>query len=301
MEDNVKKVMQARSKAVANRKSTRVMEDVYRDEKGGIWYDKEEEMEYVHLLSLDDNVGDWEDEAEAGTTTTSPGLGNGIVVKPTSPYTNAYCPLDVVAIHRPPTTTTTTTSSSTASESSTVLSRPRPLLILPSRPRRSRSRRAMATHLANPASFIVDLNLDAIEAFLPRTPRSPKIPHCRSSSPTVVSFVVPASSVITTSGQSFGTRKQKRRPRPAPLKLTSAQSAHARANAKVVGITSMGATAATTTSTEAPPSRVALDLERARREFVEDSFRPLMVAGQGGADRKIARKDVRGVFGLNDT
>ena len=26
----------------------RAVEDVYRDEKGGIWYDKDEEMEYVH-------------------------------------------------------------------------------------------------------------------------------------------------------------------------------------------------------------------------------------------------------------
>ena len=274
VEDNVKKVMQARSKAVTKSASgQRAVEDVYRDEKGGIWYDKDEEMEYVHLLSFgDDDKGDWEDEElNEGT---SPGLGSGIVVKASSPYTNAYCPLDVVTIQRTPT-------------SSSLPPRSRPLLTLPSRPRQSH--RASYAHLANPPSFILDFNLDAIEAFLPRSPRTPKSPKSPHPPSPSVSFVVPPA-------QSLGTRKQKHRPRPAPLKLTSAQSAHARANAKVAMKNLSTPGAAREGVKEVNPA--SWSLEKARREFVEDSFKPLPVVVPGqGALRKVSRVDVRGVFG----
>lgn len=285
MEDNVKKVMQARSKAVAkSANGKRVVGDVYRDEKGGIWHDKDEEMEYVHLLGFDgddDDKGAWEDD-ELGEGT-SPGLGSGIVVKASSPYTNAYCPLDVVTIHR-------------TSTSSSLRARSRPLLTLPSRPRRSH--RASYSHLANPSSFI---NLEAIEPFLPRSPRTPNSPKSPHPSSPSVSFVVPSTTTQT--------RKQKHRPRPAPLKLTSAQSAHARANAKVAIAAAAVAKKNMTTVTRegvkalSPASRA---LEAARSEFVEDSFKPSSgVSGLGGAaaaaftaGRKVSRVDVRGVFGL---
>ncbi|KAG6881636.1 hypothetical protein C0993_000649, partial [Termitomyces sp. T159_Od127] len=50
-EENIKRLMQARARAAApaGAKET-VVSDVYRDDKGGVWLDREQEMEYVHLL-----------------------------------------------------------------------------------------------------------------------------------------------------------------------------------------------------------------------------------------------------------
>lgn len=251
----MKKVMEARSKAVAKSAGEwKAVEDVYRDGKGGIWYDKDEEMEYVHLLSFED---EWVAVSEEET---SPGIGSGVPVKASSPYTNAYCPLDVVTIRRTPTPVSFSTVSSPRSDG-----RSRPLLSRPSRPQRRR--RASHSHLTNPPSFIFDLNLDAIDAFIPRTPRTPKSPRRPSISATVPPTI----------SQSSGIR-MKHRPRPAPLNLTSAQSAHARANAKVL----QQKKAAVSTG-GGSVGRSSQALEEARREFVENSFKPVL--GEGMAKK----------------
>jgi len=269
VEDNVKKVMQARSKAVAKSASGReALEDVYRDGKGGIWYDKDEEMEYAHLLSFED---EW---VEVSEEETSPGISSSIPVKASSPYTNAYCPLDVVTIHRTPTSMTSSTASSPRSDG-----RSRPLLSRPSRPR---CRHASHSHLTHPPSFILDLNLDAVGAFIPRTPRTPKSPRRPSISATVPPTMSQSSAI-----------RMKHRPRPAPLNLTSTQSAHARANAKVLqNQQKKGAAFSIAGGGSVGLSSQAL--EEARREFVENSFKPVL--GQGMETKVSDMADVRDVF-----
>ncbi|KAF9565915.1 hypothetical protein CPC08DRAFT_747691 [Agrocybe pediades] len=50
LETHAKRVMEAQAKAVGGTRSAAGVADVYRDEKGGIWWDADEELEYVHLL-----------------------------------------------------------------------------------------------------------------------------------------------------------------------------------------------------------------------------------------------------------
>ena len=51
LESHIKRVMEAQAKATAGSGGLNVgIADVYRDEKGGIWWDADEEMEYAHLL-----------------------------------------------------------------------------------------------------------------------------------------------------------------------------------------------------------------------------------------------------------
>ncbi|GLB41601.1 hypothetical protein LshimejAT787_1002010 [Lyophyllum shimeji] len=52
-EANIKRLMEAQARAAApagSKSSEAVVGDVYRDGKGGVWWDREEEMEYMHLL-----------------------------------------------------------------------------------------------------------------------------------------------------------------------------------------------------------------------------------------------------------
>ncbi|KAF9525945.1 hypothetical protein CPB83DRAFT_858662 [Crepidotus variabilis] len=51
IDSHVQRLMEAQAKAAAGSSTMNVgVADVYRDGKGGIWWDEEEEMEYVHLL-----------------------------------------------------------------------------------------------------------------------------------------------------------------------------------------------------------------------------------------------------------
>ena len=51
LESHIKRVMEAQAKATAGSGGLNVgIADVYRDGKGGIWWDADEEMEYAHLL-----------------------------------------------------------------------------------------------------------------------------------------------------------------------------------------------------------------------------------------------------------
>ncbi|KAG6846506.1 hypothetical protein H0H93_013544, partial [Arthromyces matolae] len=53
-EENIKRLMEAHARSSApagTRDKDIVIDDVYRDGKGGVWWDREEEIEYVHLLA----------------------------------------------------------------------------------------------------------------------------------------------------------------------------------------------------------------------------------------------------------
>jgi len=252
--DNVKRLMEARAKAAGGvgggRENGVGVEGVYRDGKGGIWYDADEEMEYAHLLGAEE---EWEDQNEiiADKSEDDFIVVIGPVVKTASPNTIAYCPLD---IRRSPTSTRT------SPVSPRILTHSKPaLLSLPCRPRRNLRKPSSNTyaHLSNTPTYLID-----IEAFAPRSP-NPKSPRPSN---------------------------KKHRPRPAPLQLSSSQSAHARANAKVALVTLNGKSIKgskvplmSTMNFHSLPSgghKVTglspSSLDRARREFVEDSFQPTM-------------------------
>lgn len=237
MEDNVRRVMKVRAKAAgagatANSDLAKPIGDVYRDEKGGIWCDADEEMEYTHLLAENsDDISEWEEDEDETHTR----VALGPVVKASSPLTNVYCPLDNFQVHCPP--------NSPPSKSTTS----RSILSLPSRPRRC--------NLSTPR-FLLD-----IDAFAPRSPRAPSFKP-KVSSPSL--------------------KQSHTRPRPAPLNLASSESAYARANAKAA-LVAMNAgkpsrrvvTAAATSGFDDNGDGLSpISLEKARREFVEDSFRP---------------------------
>jgi hypothetical protein len=228
---------------------------VYRDAKGGIWYDADEEMEYAHLLGPQEDQGEWEETVPEDDFV----VVIGPVVQAASPKTNAYCP----ATNRPSPTSIRTRSSS-SSNTSPVSPRifKHALLSIPSRPRRNLRRPSLTKaypHLANTPTYLID-----IDAFAPRSP-APKTARPPSSS----------------------NLSKKHRPRPAPLQLSSSQSAHARANAKVAlgALNGKGGKPAAS-SPPPPPLKSALmasvqvtglspaSLDRARKEFVEDSFQP---------------------------
>jgi len=246
MEDNVRRAMKVRAKAAGTAADSELVNpvgDVYRDEKGGIWHDADEEMEYAHLLAENsDDSSDWEAEEDETLTT----VALGPIVKASSPHTNVYCPVDVA--HSP----ITPPSNSIPSRS---------ILSLPSRPRRS--------NLSTPR-FLLD-----IDAFAPRSPRTPTL----KVSP-------PSPSLKQRHTRLHHSRP---RPRPAPLNLTSSESAYARANAKVAlgalqaGRPSKRATPRVFDNDSADAKTATTDglsprsLDKARREFVEDSFMPCVV------------------------
>ncbi len=268
MEDNVRRVMKVRAKAAGTAADSDLVNpvgDVYRDEKGGIWHDADEEMEYAHLLAENsDDISEWEAEEDETQTT----VALGPIVKASSPHTNVYCPLDNLHVACSPMTP----------PSNSIPSRS--ILSIPSRPRRS--------NLSTP-HFLLD-----IEAFAPRSPRTP-------------TFKV---SPPSPSHKQRHTRLHPR-PRPAPLNLTSSESAYARANAKVAlvalqaGRPSKRAAPCVSDNDSADAKTVTADglsprsLDKARREFVEDSFMPCVVEKEKekGSSDAGERKPVKS-FGL---
>ena len=244
------------------------VEGVYRDEKGGIWYDGDEQMEYAHLLCPEDD--DVESEDEKTKLEYDFVLVIGPIVKASSPNTDAYCPLDNVRVRESPILPCISTTY------------PKPsLLSLPFRPRRRNLCRPSLSkayaHLSKTPTYLPDM-----DAFAPR----PKSPLPRGS------FAVGLSSTTTSSSSSSS---KKFRHRPTPLQLSSTQSAHARANAKVASValngksTTKGTAATMARSTSGSSQKITglspLSLERARREFVEDSFEPTTMRLRGGVVR----------------
>lgn len=245
--DNVNRLMGERAKAAGRGAQNRPgVEGVYRDAKGGIWYDADEEMEYAHLLGPEDNEREGEDQNEALVDKMEDDFVVliGPVVKAASPNTN---------VHYPSTPTSNGSTRSSPVSSRMFAAHPKQaLLALPCRPRRNLRRPSLSkayAHLSNTPAYLID-----IDAFAPRSPNNTR-----------------------TRGSSVPDKKH--RPRPAPLQLTSSQSAHARANAKVALVTlNAGKSVKGPVSPLKTPAPVTglspSSLDRARREFVEDSFQP---------------------------
>ena len=235
MDSHVKRVMEAQAKAAAGHGAQSVgVGDVFRDGKGGLWWDQDEEWEYAHLLGGEQVVGGGEEEMEwvqfdvpgddedkendgalaiaglagedrrGSVSTQDSDLDSRYIMQPAdeqpddglAAFGGALAPL---TLRKP---------------GMSVLS-------LPSRPRRT------AKHLRKP-EFMLD-----IAAFGPSSPRG----KFSATSPTVGSFVKTKP-------------KGKARRRPAPLKLAPLGPGLKR------------------------PSNSPVDHEKVRRDFIEASFAP---------------------------
>lgn len=161
--DNVRRIMEAQSKAAG----TGGVGDAYRDGKGGLWWDADEEMEYAPLLggkTAQDLIKDgqdvemeWEAFGSAAASPLAPFLSrNGDVIRRTSVSTQDSDLQPQYILPVPETLDDRVLSSQRVGPPSMSV------LALPSRPRRT------ALHLQKPATFLLDA-----AAFAPNSPRSP--------------------------------------------------------------------------------------------------------------------------------
>jgi len=293
MESHVKRVMEAQAKAAAGSGATMGVADVYRDGKGGLWWDQDEELEYEHLLGGSDVVMkhgraggdvdemDWEEFDDT----------NG--AEPLAPFLIHQQPQTAHASEDKENDISRRSSISTqdsdldptyllplpenedprsvALEDRVLASRSiggagMSILSLPSRPRRA------AKHLCKP-TFLVD-----VAAFGPRSPTAAATSKRSPLSPTSGS----KSSSSTTTTTTTKPRGKARR-RPAPLKLATSNSnaavvvrrlSHTRSRTR--SNSGSGAVSAAQPVPTLPPVPVASPgvVERTRREFIENSFNP---------------------------
>ncbi|KXN90665.1 hypothetical protein AN958_03950 [Leucoagaricus sp. SymC.cos] len=286
VESNVRRMMEARAKAAGDGLG---VPDVYRDGKGGIWLDQDEEMEYAHLLGGDvdgeHSEVQWirfDDKRDEGDASRETGIVNLVGTKRESLSTQdsdlssryivlpaeetQWGPEDAILSFAIPPKSPFRKHLPASTPGLSVLS-------LPSRPRRA------AKHLRKP-EYLTD-----IAAFGPRSPGmkirsthgSPLSPHSSSSSsPTSTprpSTPVPtpksarfSSVFVLAPAHSSGKGKRTKR-KPAPLELDAARSAAW----KKVEILRTPLSASKTMSMSTSSVGV---LEEARREFVQASFAP---------------------------
>ncbi|KAF9056100.1 hypothetical protein BJ165DRAFT_1522049 [Panaeolus papilionaceus] len=235
MDANIKRVMEAQAKAAAGSAAGGAaaigVSDVYRDGKGGVWWDADEEMEYAHLLdgaTADDQmvVDDW---VAFGSAAAPADKENQVPVteERRSSVTSVDSELDPANLMPLPENEPTGLN---APVNDRVLASQRigvpgmSVLSLPCRPRRE------ARHLRR-AEFLIDKG--AFGAFIPRSPINVTFDAAKTKSKP----------------------RGKARRRPAPLKLVN--SAHH--TVKVV------------VATNGSPGGA----EKARREFLDSSFKPL--------------------------
>ncbi|RXW24808.1 hypothetical protein EST38_g1013 [Candolleomyces aberdarensis] len=256
MEDHIKRKMTTESGAVG---------DVYRDGKGGVWWDRDEELEYRGLLA----------DSDSGSPTDEKRNTKGWV-KFTSSPTN-----EVTLERRDSATSNTTLDSDLdpaymmqvedapayrcepmvnfdAPESPRAHAPIKPgasVLCLPSRPFRA------AKHLRKP-EFMTDMQaFGLVMSSLPKSPRSPLFPTHISNSPE--------------------TSPRRPRKRPAPLKIAPGMTRMQ----KVVAVSSPGsgipplsARVPSLSATLAAPTAAPVDhrqlVREGKREFLMDSFQP---------------------------
>jgi len=288
MDSHAKRVMEAQAKAAAGSGAHVGVGDVYRDGKGGIWWDADEEWEYTHLLAdtgattapislagkVDDAMTiDWEDFGAADPCLDS-FFTNLQVNKENDPLalerrdsvSSQDSDLDPKYLLTVP---EYTLGGFNAPVEDRVLASHKiggpgmSILSLPSRPRRQ------ALHL-NKTEFLVD-----IAAFGPRSPKS---------------------SVATSGALSINPKpKGPARRRPAPLKL-----AHQPQNAVVV-VRRPAAGGQVKTP-------VLDSVEKVRKEFIADSFAPIPTITKATTsvpapppqqimNKKPSRLNMRGLFG----
>lgn len=190
--DNVRRLMAAQAAAAGPNAG---VGDVYRDGKGGLWWDREEEMEYEHLLSGGQETQGlgWVSFADNDEDTSSDDNENAVLdldFTRRDSVSSQDSDLDPKYMMQ-----TTDVFTVPAGDVLTTRRLAPSMLSLPARPRRA------AKHLCKP-EFLVD-----IAAFAPRSPgpRSPKSPR--------------------RNGMSFEKKpKGKARRRPTPLQLAPAAS-----------------------------------------------------------------------------
>ncbi|KAG6830358.1 hypothetical protein H0H87_008364 [Tephrocybe sp. NHM501043] len=273
-EDNIKRLMQAHARAAApagaklSAEAPAPLGDVYRDGKGGVWWDREEEMEYMHLLGGHDasrvvgpekwvSFGGEVVDGDAAlaiaslNTDADPGMGRRGSANSIASNVSSLDPCNVVkpaeedaAVVRVPLLPVPTNT-------------PRePILTIPSRPRHGHHLRP------SPNFFLLDLNAFVVPSTpsTPRTPKTPKTPHTPRT-PHTPSAPYPS------------THRTRTRSRPSPITPAFAQAqpqtrprGPARRRPAPLNIVA-----------NAPMRGVSPDLDdeaQARREFVEASFTP---------------------------
>ena len=283
IESHAKRVMQTQAKAAAGSGADLGVGDVYRDGNGGIWWDEDEEWEYIHLLAdagattapipltgkPSDAMAIWEDFGTADDSFVINLQANkeneperrGSLSSQDSDLDPKYLvtvPEHTLGGFNAPVEDRVLASHKIGGPGMSVLS-------LPSRPRRK------ALHL-NKAEFLVD-----IAAFGPRSPKS-------------------AGGAMSTHAKPKG---QARR-RPAPLKL-----AHQTQNAVVV--------VRRPTAGHVKTPAVVDSVEKSRKEFIADSFTPILTKAdstpavptavyvpappQQIMNKKPSKMNMRGLFG----
>ncbi|KAG5635163.1 hypothetical protein H0H81_012175 [Sphagnurus paluster] len=314
-EENIRRLMASHARAAAQ---PAAVADVYRDGRGGIWRDPEEEMEYVHLLPSQTQAGEkWvsfggevrdgkheEDEDESlaiaglarrdSATSNTSSLDPHNVVKPAE---------EDAALVRVPVCVPAAAPRSAAKEKRRAKPKPEPLLTVPSRPRTQHH------HLrASPNFFLLDLDAFRVPATpssaslrtpkipkTPRTPRTPGAPYpmptttrpsaCAITSTTTSANTSPSTSPSTSSNTPKRARGPARR-RPAPLTIA--------AHVPMRGVSPELSPALLPVPTPAPASN---DAEMhmyvqgdARTEFLAASFAPLPPRVQPTAPLRVRKR-----------
>ncbi|KAF9533148.1 hypothetical protein CPB83DRAFT_531035 [Crepidotus variabilis] len=285
---------------------------VYRDEKGGLWWDADEEMEYAPLLVEDPaKRREGVDQSEWVEFMDSPAVPTVGAVKPL--VHPAVSSLSGALERRESTTSTSTSTTHSSLHPSHLLPLPEntplpsftsgpvddralsstriggtgmSLLSLPSRPRRK------VAHLMREPGMAYVVGLEAFGPRSPgcaktplgsKTPKSPKSPRFPKSPLTPRTpkgskhgvFGSMQASASLSGGSVSGTiggKSRKVRPRPAPLKLTV--SALTSADAKVA---MRGLGVEKVAPTAAPVEEMERGKERgkdAKKAFIDDSFVP---------------------------
>ena len=301
MDDNIKRLMEAQAKAAApagTKPKQPALGDVYRDANGGIWIDREEEMEYVHLLggqgpngleakwvSFGGEVKDGQEADEELAITSLAGVAR----RDSSTSTNSNCsaldPTNIVKpaeedgaiISVPAHIPSAVPVPTLAAPPSTARRGSPPLLSLPSRPRASRQQHHLR---GNAAFFLLDLQAFSVPHTprTPVTPRSPATPRTPSTPgmarrPSLVKRTSPTRSAFTFAASSVGrTRaahmRRRRHAPPPPLKLVPQRP--------VRDVERDGEGDAVMAD---PGVRIKneMDLNVAKTEFLGDSFAPVVL------------------------
>lgn len=289
MESHVKRVMEAQAKAAAGTGATIGVADVYRDGKGGLWWDQDEELEYEHLLGGSDVVVKFDRAGEDVDEMDWEEFDDTNGAEPLAPFLIHQRPAQAAHASEDKENDISRRSSvstqdsdlnpayllplpenedprSAALEDRVLASRSiggpgMSVLSLPSRPRRA------AKHLCKP-TFLVD-----VAAFGPRSPTA----ATSKRSPLSPSFGSKSSNSATTKPR--GTARR----RPAPLKLATSNStagvvarrlSHTRSRTR--SNSASGAVSAVQPAPALPAVSVTSPgaVERTRREFIENSFNP---------------------------
>jgi hypothetical protein len=270
-EDNAKALMEARARSAlptGASKNSLAVGGAYRDGQGGFWLDRDEALEYAHLLEkkgdANAKVAKWiafqADQENDGVEDAALALETLAIERKASATTESS--FDLAKIVRPadeditmasiPPSVAVPPSPSSPMAASPVATSPKaarrispPLLNLPSRPRSH-----IRHHLSGKAAyFLLDLQAFSVPTS-PTSPKSPKSPRIRAL------LANPQSQASSTAG---GPCRRRRAVKPAPLMLTTSELGRPRHMEHV----------------ELEMERsMDVDVDIAKEEFFADSFEP---------------------------